>query len=69
MKTFAERLKWSRADAEMTLQQVADKSQHSVTMLHRMERGNIKGTTRIFILADALGVDARWLQTGEGEPK
>lgn len=69
MKTFGERLKWARADAEMTYKQVSEKAGISITVIHRLETGELKGTTHIFALADAIGVDARWLATGEGEAK
>lgn len=69
MKTLGERLRWSRDDAEMTYKQVSEKAGISITVIHRLETGALKGTTHIFALADAVGVDARWLATGEGEPK
>lgn len=39
----------------------------SASTLHDYSKGAIPSADRAFLIADALGVDARWLVTGEGE--
>lgn len=62
--TFAERLAATRAGKGWSLRKLSSLCGHSVTMLHRMETGNISGSTKLVQLAEALGVDVYWLALG-----
>ncbi|WP_157384049.1 helix-turn-helix domain-containing protein [Burkholderia glumae] len=63
---FSERLAECRNRAAMTQRALADASRLNQTKIANYESGRNKGDlSEVFSLADALGVDARWLATGE----
>lgn len=68
MDTLAKRLAWARAKKELSQQELAQKSGVKQGTIGNLEAG-IRGTARrITSIADALGVDASWLATGDGRP-
>lgn len=65
MSNLAERLKTARKSAGLTQNQLAEKIGVSQNTIQKIESG---GDTKYIIqLANALNVEASWLQTGEGE--
>jgi transcriptional regulator with XRE-family HTH domain len=68
---FGERFRWARSRAGVTQQQVADKCGLSNRAVSSWEREQADGllAKNVFAVADFLGVDARWLATGEGLPE
>ncbi|AJW98860.1 helix-turn-helix family protein [Burkholderia gladioli] len=63
---FGERLAECRGRSKLSQQALADAASVSQTMISALECGrNQIDYFAIFSLADALGVDARWLATGE----
>lgn len=68
MQTFAERCKHARELASLSLAKVADRIGVSTQAVWNYENRPDGGVSveLLFPLADALGVEARWLATGEG---
>jgi DNA-binding XRE family transcriptional regulator len=66
---FSERLLRARTAAQKTQEQVAQSAGISHAAINKAEAGKTKsmGAANLFAIADFLGVDARWLATGEGE--
>ncbi len=66
---FSERLLRARTAAQKTQEQVAQAAGISHAAINKAEAGKTKsmGAANLFAIADFLGVDARWLATGEGE--
>ncbi len=69
LKTLAERIKYARNESKLIQAECAKKARMSPTLLNKLESGVIKDTTRIFDLAQALGVDVYWLKSGREESK
>lgn len=68
MSTFADRFKQAREHSGLTLAKVAERigvSTQAVWYYENRPDGGVS-VDLLFPLADALGVDARWLTTGEG---
>ena len=67
--TFAKRLKDARSAAKLTQQQLADACGISDRTVSAWETGTAQGVLadHLFCVADRLGVDARWLATGEAK--
>ncbi len=65
--SLAQRLKQSREKAQVSQRQLAKRSGLSQQLISKLENGLVESTTEVFRLAEALGVDARWLATGKGE--
>lgn len=68
MDTFAERFKYARQNAGLSLSTVAehlDVSPQAVWNYENRPDGGV-AVELLFPLADVLGVDARWLATGAG---
>lgn len=68
MDSFADRLKAARESAELTQAQLAAKYKIGQSAIGNMEAGGRGGSRHIARLANALGVNAYWLETGEGSP-
>jgi transcriptional regulator with XRE-family HTH domain len=77
MELLSERLKWAIAQkverdphhskiTQADVARIADRSRTSVTFWYKDQNGMDAEAARP--LADFLGVDAVWLETGEGEP-
>lgn len=62
------RIRSERELRRMTQEQLADKANCSKGAVSQWEKGNVKNIRleRLFLVADALGVTARWLATGKG---
>ncbi|MGX9221880.1 helix-turn-helix domain-containing protein (plasmid) [Massilia varians] len=68
MNTFAERFKHARELANLSFAKVAERIDVSTQAVWNYENrpdGSVS-VDLLFPLADALGVEARWLATGEG---
>ena len=63
------RIKKSRTDKGMTQTELATKADCTKGAVSQWEKGDVINLRieRLFKVADALGVDARWLATGQGE--
>lgn len=69
-ESFATRLKSARKRAGLTLKELADQSEVTLQVVWNYEnRGDDPPSKVLFLLADALSVDARWLATGRGASK
>lgn len=68
MKTFADRFRHARAHSGLTLAKIAERIGVSTQAVWQYEnRPNSSVSVEfLFPLADVLGVEARWLVTGEG---
>lgn len=64
---LGQRLKLARESKQLAQAALARQSGVSQQLISRLESGKVESTTEIFSLADALGVDARWLATGQGD--
>lgn len=64
--TLAHRLTQSRAAIGMSQEQIAHAIGITQPSYSALERGTSKSTSKIGSLAHVLGVDAYWLETGEG---
>jgi transcriptional regulator with XRE-family HTH domain len=66
---FGERLLRARTAAKKTQEQVADACGCSHAAISKAEKGKTETmeSDNLFCIADFLGVDARWLATGEGD--
>lgn len=62
------RIKNARSEKKLTQQQLADKSHCTKGAVSQWEKGNVVNLRleRLFEVADALGVEARWLAIGVG---
>ena len=69
MTTLKDRLIQARTEAQLTQQELAEKSGVKQPLIGNLEAGIRKGTTKIAQIASAAGVDALWLATGEGKKK
>ena len=65
MSSLAERLKQARVTAGLTQTRLGEKIKVSQNTIQKIEKG---GDTKYVVkLAEALGVNVKWLQSGEGE--
>jgi transcriptional regulator with XRE-family HTH domain len=66
--SFAERVKEARDRAKLTQQQLADRCGLTDGIVSAWENGKTTGIIahNLFCVADACGVDPRWLLTGDG---
>lgn len=60
------RIREARKSANMTQQQLADKSGIKQAALSELETGESAGSKYLASIAAALGVSALWLETGKG---
>jgi transcriptional regulator with XRE-family HTH domain len=67
MNTFAQRLKYARARAQMSQEELARKLDITKSAISKVEMGLTHDVvmTTLFAMADALSIDARWLATGK----
>jgi len=65
--TLAQRLTQARAAIGMSQEQVAQAVGITQPSYSALERGISKSTSKIGSLAHVFGVDAYWLETGEGQ--
>lgn len=62
--TFGDRLRQAREEAGISQEALAKAVSMRQGAISLLERNINKSTVNVFALADALGVDARWLGTG-----
>ncbi|BCX44433.1 helix-turn-helix transcriptional regulator [Stenotrophomonas maltophilia] len=67
METIGERVKKAREAINMTRPQLATASGVGYSTLSELERGGMQTSTKLRVIADALGVSLSWLETGRGE--
>lgn len=65
--SLGNRLKTTREQAKLSQRALSKRSGLSQQLISKLETGGVDSTTEIFPLAEALGVDPRWLATGQGE--
>lgn len=66
LKTLADRLNYAMHEMGMSQGQLAKAANMAQPTIWRIASGNAKGTTKIFELADALGIRPEWLSSGAG---
>lgn len=66
LKTLADRLNYAMSERGMSQGQLAKAANMAQPTIWRITSGNAKGTTKIFDLANALGVSPEWLADGVG---
>lgn len=64
--TIGERIKQARADRQMSRTELARVTSIPYPTLAGIENGDQDSTTRLHVIAKALGVRAEWLETGKG---
>ncbi len=69
MSTPGERIKMARQNAGLTQKQLADLMRKSVSMISNLETGASVNPTpeTLYLLADVLDCNPRWLGIGQGE--
>jgi len=67
METIGDRVKKAREAINMTRPQLAAASGVGYSTLSELERGGMQTSTKLRVIADALGVSLSWLETGRGE--
>lgn len=68
METFAQRLKYARARASMSQEELAHRVGVTKSAISKCELGLTidVGNSILFKMADVMCIDARWLATGKG---
>ncbi|MGL5968431.1 MAG: XRE family transcriptional regulator [Kluyvera sp.] len=66
LKTLADRLNYAMNERGMSQGQLAKAANMAQPTIWRITSGNAKGTTKMFDLANALGVRPEWLADGRG---
>lgn len=64
MKTLGERLRWAREQKGWSQERLAAESGVKQGSISKIERGDQERTTFAVVLADTLGVDVAWLESG-----
>ncbi len=67
MDTIGSRVKRARALRNYTRQQLHIRSGVGYSTISELERGGMQTSTKLRVLADALNVSLRWLETGKGD--
>jgi len=67
--SLGQRLKQAREKAQISQRGLAKRSGLSQQLISKLENGLVESTTEVFRLAEALGVDPRWLATGKGSQR
>lgn len=67
METIGDRVKKAREAINMTRSQLAAASGVGYSTLSELERGGMQTSTKLRVIADALGASLAWLETGRGE--
>lgn len=66
METIGSRVRNERAAQKITRQELSTLTGVGYSTLSELERGGMRTTTKLRVIADALGVSLRWLETGKG---
>ncbi len=67
METIGDRVKKARKAVNMTRHELAAASGVGYSTLSELERGGMRTSTKLRLIADALGVSLPWLETGNGD--
>lgn len=67
METIGTRVRRERESQNMDRRELAAKSGVGYSTLSELERGGMQTTTKLRVIADALGVSQQWLETGKGQ--
>ncbi|WP_152427473.1 XRE family transcriptional regulator [Stenotrophomonas maltophilia] len=68
METIGDRVKKARKAANMSRHELAAASGVGYSTLSELERGGMRTSTKLRLIADALAVSQSWLETGQGDP-
>ena len=68
MNTLGERINWAMNQRQLERKDLAKKLRVSTMAIGDLINNKTKKPRNILELAEILGVDAKWLQSGEGEP-
>jgi transcriptional regulator with XRE-family HTH domain len=70
LKTLADRIRYLRKKAGLTLEQFGELCQVSKGYISHLERGRHHNPSGMFLelLSNGLGVDRAWIETGQGKP-
>lgn len=66
MDTIGERIKARRKEIGMSVDALARAAGIGASTIYDLQRGDMRTTTRLHHVADALGVSVAWLETGRG---
>jgi phage repressor protein C with HTH and peptisase S24 domain len=66
METVGERVRQERDAQGLSRPDLAKQTGIGYSTLSELERGGMQTSTRLHVIADALGVSVRWLETGKG---
>lgn len=66
--TTGGRIKEWREKRKLTVAQLAQRVGLAQSTIYDLERGDSKSTTKLHRVAEALGVNPNWLETGKGRP-
>ncbi|MDZ5815021.1 helix-turn-helix transcriptional regulator [Stenotrophomonas maltophilia] len=66
METIGDRVKKARADARMSRSELAVATGIGYSTIAELERGGMQTSTKLRVIASALGVSLTWLETGKG---
>lgn len=66
METIGIRVRRERESQGIERRELASKTGVGYSTLAELERGGMQTTTKLRLIADALGVSQRWLETGKG---
>lgn len=66
METIGTRVRRERESQGIERRDLASKTGIGYSTLSELERGGMQTTTKLRVIADALGVSQRWLETGKG---
>ncbi|OWB26834.1 XRE family transcriptional regulator [Xanthomonas oryzae pv. oryzicola] len=69
MDTIGSRVRRERELQGIERRELAAKTGVGYSTLSELERGGMQTTTKLRVIADALGVSLQWLETGKGEKK
>ena len=67
--TVGQRLKAAREKAGISQRELARRTGLSQQLISKLENGLIESTTEVFAFAGSLGINPRWLATGQGVPE
>ncbi|HHW4672989.1 MAG TPA: helix-turn-helix domain-containing protein [Xylella fastidiosa subsp. pauca] len=67
METIGSRVRKEREAQNINRSDFAKKTGIGYSTIAELERGGMQTTTKLRLIADALGVSLRWLETGKGE--
>lgn len=69
METIGTRVRREREAQDIERRELAARTGVGYSTLSELERGGMQTTTKLRVIADALGVSLQWLETGKGDKK